>query len=166
MNRCTRCTPSIRPFLSVSTRGRNSSRHPPPPNLHIHRNVPRKGEEHERFRLRVSTGFPRTRHPISAVFRADLPLGSRSPLRRGSTRSPLSVTCRDSSDYMLVVWSSNDRVHASDLVLCVPSREGTHLSLTLASVFLVGVLRVLRSLLRSRITPFHWPAWPVVSALL
>ena len=94
MNRCTRCTPSIRPFLSVSTRGRNSSRHPPPPNLHIHRNVPRKGEERERFRLRVSTGFPQTQNLIFALVAA-----SGSSLTSGPTsllvRARLFVSSTD-----------------------------------------------------------------------
>ena len=44
---------------------------------------------------------------------------------------------------MLVVWPSNDRVHASRFIPCVPTCEGTHPSPILASAFRVGVLRVL-----------------------
>ena len=35
--------------FGFSTRGRKSSQHPPPPSLHIHRNVPRKGVDCQRF---------------------------------------------------------------------------------------------------------------------
>ena len=76
----------------VSHHSRKSSRHPPPPNPHIHRNVPRKGVECERFRRRVSTGSSADSSPgfragrcfrsRTVNFRADLPLGSRLPLRR------------------------------------------------------------------------------------
>ena len=144
MNRCTHCTPSIRPFLSVSTRGWNSSRHPPPPNLHIHRNVPRKGEERERSGYEFKPGSSWTWHPISVPVVAlgpepstsgPTPFSVRACLLVGLTRPPLSVIHRDFSARMLVPWPSNDRMHASYLVLCIPSRKGTHPSPTLASVF-------------------------------
>ena len=145
MDRCTRCTPSIRPFGSVSTCSRNSSRHPSSPNLHIHWIVPRKREERERDSgYRFKPGFPRTRHPIPAPVIApgpELPTSGPTPfsvrarLFIGSTRPLLSVIRRDLSVRMLVVWSSSDRVHASSLVLYVPSRESTHSSPTLALVF-------------------------------
>ena len=88
---CTRGTSSVRPFLPVSTRGRNSSRHPPPPNLHIHQNVPRREKNVRDSGYGFQPGPPRTRRrfprrlplPVRIVnFQADLPLGSRLPLRR------------------------------------------------------------------------------------
>ena len=88
--------------------------------------------------------FMQARRPISVPFVALGPepstSGPTSPSVRaclfvGSTRPPLSVACRDSSDCMLVVWSLNDHVHASCFVLCVLSRGSTRPFPTLASVF-------------------------------
>ena len=90
-NICSRSTLSIRLFPPVSTRVRNSSRHPSPPNLHIHRNVPKGEEKRGRFRLRVSTELSADLALLPGVhcsrsrtvrFRADLTFGPHLPLRR------------------------------------------------------------------------------------
>ena len=114
-NRCSRSTSFIRLFAPVSTCGWNSSRHSPPPNLHIHRNVPKGEEERGRFRLRIST-------ELSAVFIVlglePFASGPTSPSVRtclfvGSIRPLSSVIRRGFFIGTLVMWSLNDLVHAS-----------------------------------------------------
>ena len=100
-------------FLPISTRSRNSSRHPP------HQMCISTGmcQEREKNVRDSGNGFPpgplRTRRPISAPFTTFGPpstpgptsLSVRARLFIGSTQPPLSVTHRDSYDCMLVVWS-------------------------------------------------------------
>ena len=79
MNMCTCCTSLICSSLPVSTRSRNSSRHPPPQNLHIHRNVPKREKNVRDSRYGFTLGSLRTRHSILAPIVAS---GSRMPLHR------------------------------------------------------------------------------------
>ena len=86
----------------------------------------------------VQPGPPRFWHLI-AVSVCTGPEPS-SPLVRpclfvGPNQPPFSVTHHDFPVCMLVLWPSIDRMHASRFIPCVPSREDTHLSPTLASVF-------------------------------
>ena len=104
---CTRCTLPTRYSIRFSHHSRKSSRHPPPPNSHIHRNVPRKGVECDRFRRWVSTGSSADLSPDFCVGRR-LPIPNRQLSGRppfpflGSARSPSSVTRRDSFVCMVV----------------------------------------------------------------
>ena len=83
---CACCTSPTRPL-----RGRKSLRHPPPPNPHIHRNVPRRGVACEIFRRRVSTGSSTDWSPD---FRAGRHL--QVPNRHLSGRPPLLFTLASS----------------------------------------------------------------------
>ena len=76
----------------------------------------------------VQLGPPWFRHPIVvSVCTGPEPSSPsvRACLFVGSIWPPSSVTRCDSSDRMLVMWPSNDRMHAFFPIPCVPSREGT-----------------------------------------